>query len=48
MLSVFSSTYWLGLVMLFVFFYLLGWAPPGIGRIGLIVIPPDPDHGELS
>lgn len=33
-------TYWLGLVLLFVFFYLLGWAPPGIGRIGLIVIPP--------
>jgi len=39
-------TYWLGLVMLFVFFYLLGWAPPGIGRIGLIVIPPDPITGS--
>lgn len=34
-------TYWLGLVLLFVFFYLLSWAPPGVGRIGLIVIPPD-------
>lgn len=34
-------TYWLGLVMLFVFFYLLRWAPPGIGRIGLMVSPPD-------
>jgi len=34
-------TYWLGLVMLFVFFYLLGWAPPGMGRIGLIITPPD-------
>lgn len=34
-------TYWLGLVMLFVFFYLLGWAPPGIGRISLMVSPPD-------
>lgn len=34
-------TYWLGLVMLFVFFYLLGWAPPGIGRINLMVSPPD-------
>mgnify|MGYP003147693346 FL=1 len=33
-------TYWLGLVMLFVFFYLLGWAPPGVGRIGLIMSPP--------
>jgi peptide/nickel transport system permease protein len=34
-------TYWLGLVMLFVFFYLLRWAPPGMGRISLMVSPPD-------
>ena len=47
-------TYWLGLVMLFVFFYLLKlgssatipqillrWAPPGMGRISLMVSPPD-------
>ena len=33
-------TYWLGLVMLFVFFFLLEWAPPGMGRISLIVTPP--------
>ncbi|MCC7425880.1 MAG: ABC transporter permease [Alphaproteobacteria bacterium] len=33
-------TYWLGLVMMFVFFYLLGWAPPGIGRIGMMHSPP--------
>lgn len=33
-------TYWLGLVMLFVFFYLLGWAPPGMGRISLMATPP--------
>jgi peptide/nickel transport system permease protein len=33
-------TYWLGLVMLFVFFYLLDWAPPGMGRISLMVSPP--------
>ncbi|MBT5267206.1 MAG: ABC transporter permease [Rhodospirillaceae bacterium] len=33
-------TYWLGLMMLFVFFYLLRWAPPGIGRIGLMVSQP--------
>lgn len=33
-------TYWLGLVLLFVFFYLLRWAPPGIGRISLMVTPP--------
>ncbi|MBU8544229.1 MULTISPECIES: ABC transporter permease [Roseomonadaceae] len=34
-------TYWLGLIMLFVFFYLLGWAPPGMGRIDLFLTPPD-------
>ena len=33
-------TYWLGLIMLFVFFYLLGWAPPGMGRISLLATPP--------
>lgn len=33
-------TYWLGLVMLFVFFYLLRWAPPGMGRLSLMVTPP--------
>jgi peptide/nickel transport system permease protein len=34
-------TYWLGLVMLFVFFYLLRWAPPGMGRISLMMSSPD-------
>lgn len=33
-------TYWLGLSMLLVFFYLLDWAPPGMGRIGLLHTPP--------
>lgn len=33
-------TYWLGLVMLFIFFYLLQWAPPGMGRISLLLTPP--------
>jgi ABC-type dipeptide/oligopeptide/nickel transport system permease component len=33
-------TYWLGLIMLFVFFYLLEWAPPGMGRIGLLYSAP--------
>jgi ABC-type dipeptide/oligopeptide/nickel transport system permease component len=33
-------TYWLGLVMLFVFFFLLDWAPPGMGRISLMATPP--------
>ena len=34
-------TYWLALVMIFVFFYLLGWSPPAIGRMSLLVTPPD-------
>jgi len=33
-------TYWLALVMLFVFFYLLDWAPPGMGRLALMLSPP--------
>jgi len=33
-------TYWLGLIMLFVFFYLLDWAPPGMGRLNLMLDPP--------
>ncbi|WP_417724283.1 ABC transporter permease [Salipiger sp.] len=33
-------TYWLGLVVIFVFFYLLGWAPPAMGRISLLITPP--------
>jgi peptide/nickel transport system permease protein len=35
-----TPTYWLGLVILFVFFFLLGWAPPGMGRISLMLEPP--------
>ena len=34
-------TYWLALVMIFVFFYLLGWSPPAIGRMSMLVSPPD-------
>lgn len=41
-------TYWLGLVMMFVFFYLLRWAPPGIGRIGLMVSAPETLTGVYS
>jgi ABC-type dipeptide/oligopeptide/nickel transport system permease component len=33
-------TYFLGLAMLLVFFYLLDWAPPGMGRISLMLSPP--------
>lgn len=35
-----TPTYWLGLVMLFVFFFLLDLAPPGMGRISLMLEPP--------
>ncbi len=33
-------TYFLGLAMLLVFFYVLNWAPPGMGRISLMLSPP--------
>lgn len=33
-------TYFLGLLALFVFFYLLEWAPPGLGRLNLMLTPP--------
>ncbi|MCC7283702.1 MAG: ABC transporter permease, partial [Acetobacteraceae bacterium] len=35
-----TPTYWLGLVMLMVFFFLLDLAPPGMGRISLMLEPP--------
>jgi len=35
-----TPTYWLGLVMLLVFFYLLDLAPPGMGRLSLMLSPP--------
>lgn len=33
-------TYWLGLMAIFVFFFLLNWAPPPMGRISLMVAAP--------
>ena len=33
--------FWLGLILIFVFFHLLGWFPAPVGRIGLGVPPPD-------
>ncbi len=33
-------TYFLGLVMILVFFYFLGWSPPAMGRISLMITPP--------
>jgi len=40
-LTAFSiPTYWLGLMAILIFFYLLRWAPPPMGRIGLDVAAP--------
>ena len=33
-------TYFLGLLMLLIFFYYLGWAPPGMGRLSMLYSPP--------
>ncbi len=33
--------FWLGLVLIYVFFFLLGWAPPPTGRLPILVEPPD-------
>lgn len=33
--------FWLGLILVFVFYVSLGWAPAPMGRIGLIVTPPN-------
>jgi peptide/nickel transport system permease protein len=33
-------TYWLGLLAIFVFFYLLDWAPPPMGRLSLMIDAP--------
>jgi len=33
-------TYWLGLMAIFVFFFLLQWAPPPMGRISMMVAAP--------
>ncbi len=40
-------TYWLALMALFVFFYLLEWAPPGMGRISLMLTPPPTVTGSV-
>jgi ABC-type dipeptide/oligopeptide/nickel transport system permease component len=33
--------FWLGLIFVFVFFFLLRWAPPPMGRLGALGVPPD-------
>ena len=47
-LTAFSvPTYWMGLMAILVFFYLLRWAPPPMGRIGLEVIAPPVVSGSV-
>jgi peptide/nickel transport system permease protein len=40
--------FWLALVLIFVFYTLLQWAPAPLGRIDLAVIPPPPVTGMLT
>jgi ABC-type dipeptide/oligopeptide/nickel transport system permease component len=40
-------TYWLGLMAIFVFFYLLDWAPAPMGRVSMMVTPPPPVTGSV-
>lgn len=46
-LGISIPTYWLGLVMLFFFFFVLGWAPPGMGRISVMITPPQTVTGSI-
>jgi peptide/nickel transport system permease protein len=37
--------FWLGLVLIYLFYTLLGWSPPPLGRIDIALIPPPPVIG---
>jgi ABC-type dipeptide/oligopeptide/nickel transport system permease component len=37
--------FWLGLVLIYLFYTLLGWTPPPLGRIDIALIPPPPITG---
>jgi len=37
--------FWLGLVLIYLFYTLLGWTPPPLGRIDIALIPPPPISG---
>jgi peptide/nickel transport system permease protein len=39
--------FWLALVLIYVFYTLLAWAPPPLGRIDLALLPPEPVTGSL-
>lgn len=40
--------FWFALVLIFVFYTVLGWAPPPLGRMDMIVLPPPPITGALT
>jgi ABC-type dipeptide/oligopeptide/nickel transport system permease component len=39
--------FWLGLVLIFLFYTLLGWVPAPLGRLDYTVVPPDSVSGSL-
>jgi peptide/nickel transport system permease protein len=43
-----TPTFFLGLLLVFVFYYLLGWAPAPLGRLGVIYAAPDEITGFWS
>lgn len=38
-------TFFTGLALVYLFYYLLGWAPPPMGRLDILYLPPDPVTG---
>lgn len=40
--------FWFALVLIFIFYTVLGWAPAPLGRIDMIVLPPLPVTGALT
>src|SRR5580704_4934022 len=38
-------TFWTGLLFVYVFFYMIGWAPPPLGRLASGLTPPPPITG---
>ena len=40
-------TYWMGLMAIFVFFYVLRWAPPPMGRLSIEVVAPTAVTGSI-
>jgi peptide/nickel transport system permease protein len=41
-------TFFTGLALMYVFYYLLGWAPPPMGRLDMMFLPPEPVTGFLT